>query len=113
MDRKSKIFAPTISAGGVRKPAKKQTSTPSNNNPMFKKVCESMKSDIRPTLVKSFSFKNAEGIFNIENAKVMSIGKNKKNVGFLITGNPVKIEEKPSNIAEPSDVENKEEETVE
>lgn len=107
MDRKSQIFAPTISAGGVRKPAKKQAPTEKVGNPMFKTVCDSMKNDIRPTLIKNFSYKQGENIYNINNAKVMSIGKNKKNVAFLISGAPTVVNEKEA-VAEISNQKNEE-----
>ncbi|ELA42206.1 uncharacterized protein VICG_00849 [Vittaforma corneae ATCC 50505] len=94
MDRKSQIFAPTISVGGVRKPVKKQIGAESGTNLMFKKVCDSMKNDLKPTLVKSFSYKYGEDVFNINDAKIKSIGKNKKHVAFLITGNPTTIDER-------------------
>lgn len=118
MDRKSQIFAPTISVGGVRKPAKKQATAETCTNAMFKKVCDSMKNDIRPTLVKSFSYKYGEGVYNISDAKIKSIGKNKKHVAFLITGDPIMIDEKQdagelsSNEKAEEDVEETVEESV-
>lgn len=94
MDRRSQIFAPTTNVGGVRKPAKKQAATTELPvNPLFKKTCESMKNDIRPTILKNFSYKHGEQVFNVNDAKIKSIGKNKKHVAFLISGNPVEIDE--------------------
>lgn len=105
MDRRSKIFAPTISVGGVRKPAKKQGGGEPDSNAIFKKTCEAMKNEIRPTVLKTFSFKRGESVFNINDAKIKSIGKNKKHVAFLISGNPVEIDERDL-MARPEEIPN-------
>lgn len=95
MDRKSQIFAPTISAGGVRKPARKPVSNASaSTNQMLKKVCDEMKNEIHQTILNSFSYKSGDKIYNVNDAKIKSIGKNKKHVAFLISGNTIEVDEK-------------------
>lgn len=90
MDRNSKIFAKTISVGGVRKPAKKVTSTVPVNKP-FDALLDKMKGEIVPTVLNSFSYKAGENIMNFENPRIRSITKNRKHVAFLINGEPTVV----------------------
>lgn len=78
----------------MRKPAKKQSAPAPMGNPVFNKTCELMKNELRPTVLKNFSYKQGQQVFNINDAKIKSIGKNKKHLAFLITGNPSVVDEK-------------------
>ncbi|KAM0679502.1 hypothetical protein GINT2_002346 [Glugoides intestinalis] len=93
MDRKSQIFAPTISVGGVRKPAKTTNAKPATNDAL-KSVLSSMKGDVNPTRLKNFSYKTDNSLVTINDATIKSIGKNRKHVAFLISGTPTTVDEK-------------------
>lgn len=93
MDRKSQIFAPTMSVGGVRKSVKSAATTPSTNV-ILKDVLNSMKGDINQTHLKNFSYKSGDSLVTINNASIKSIGKNRKHVAFFISGTPTIVDEK-------------------
>ena len=87
MDRNSKIFAPTISVGGVRKPAKKTTVTVPTNK-AFDALISKMKNELSPTILNNFSYKAGDNIVNFNTPRIRSITKNRKHVAFLISGEP-------------------------
>jgi hypothetical protein len=93
MDRNSKIFAQTISVGGVRKPAKKVAAVEPANKAFDSLLC-SIKKDLTPTILNNFSYKSGDNIVNFDNARVRSITKNKKHVGFLVNGDSKVIDHK-------------------
>lgn len=94
MDRRSQIFAPTKSVGGVRKPAKKQGAAPEKPNLAFKSVIDSLKGNLKPTILTNFSYKTGDQIVSVPDAKIRSVGNNGKHVAFLVTGKSILTNEK-------------------
>jgi len=106
MDRKSKIFTPTRSVGGIRKTVK-ETKVPATSNLMeIKKILDSMKTNIGRTQLTSCSYEHGSEIVNIDNPSIQSINKGGKNICLLVNGNPHAINKKETMKNLPEDLEN-------
>lgn len=87
MDRKAKIFAPTKSVGGIRKPVKPTTEKTASNSIEIKKILDSIKTNVTKTQLTSCSYKLGNDIINIENPSIQSLNKGGKNICLLVNGN--------------------------
>ena len=84
ISRKEQIFAPTKTIGGKRKPIKEKAPTEITVNSILN---QEFKGEVTNTILKSCSFKSGTNIHTINNPKIRSIYKNKKQpYCFVITG---------------------------
>lgn len=96
ISRKEQIFAPTKTIGGKRKLIKEKAPTEITVNSILN---QEFKGEVTNTILKSCSFKSGTNIHTINNPKIRSIYKNKKQpYCFVITGDETIADE--ANIME-------------
>lgn len=101
-ERRKKIFAPVIKVGGITKPLKSKTST--NNS--YASTMDAIKGDLTPTILKTFTYRDGDQIYNYENAKIQSVNRGKKHVCFMVTGEPKVMTQEEAIKAMPDDIGN-------
>lgn len=83
-ERRKKIFAPVIKVGGITKPLKNKAPVSTGCS----SAISALKNDLAPTILKTFTYREGNNIYNYDKAVIKSITKGKKHVCFLVSGEP-------------------------